>query len=117
GRFRSGNECRWCEMADGDLFRVLHAYTDQGADVPGIAAWDEPATRQTYALAHQFLAEAPRGRPGLRAWKPLTVGWVPGDRAAGLVAADVQNCLGIRVARCSFRHAVTRSAVTFLRVS
>jgi dienelactone hydrolase len=37
---------------------VLHAYTDQGADVPGIAAWDEPATRQTYALAHQFLADA-----------------------------------------------------------
>jgi len=37
---------------------VLHAYTDQGADVPGIAAWDEPATRQTYALGHQFLADA-----------------------------------------------------------
>ncbi|MFZ0238766.1 MAG: dienelactone hydrolase family protein [Xanthobacteraceae bacterium] len=37
---------------------VLHAYTDQGADVPAIAAWDEPATRQTYALAHQFLADA-----------------------------------------------------------
>ena len=37
---------------------VLHAYTDQGADVPGIAAWDEPATRQTYALTHQFLADA-----------------------------------------------------------
>ena len=29
---------------------VLHAYTDQGADVPGIAAWDEPATRQSYTL-------------------------------------------------------------------
>jgi dienelactone hydrolase len=38
--------------------RVLHAYTDQGADVPGVAAWDEPATRQTYALTHQFLADA-----------------------------------------------------------
>jgi hypothetical protein len=37
---------------------VLHAYTDQGADVPGIAAWDEAATRQTYALTHQFLADA-----------------------------------------------------------
>jgi dienelactone hydrolase len=37
---------------------VLHAYTDQGADVPGVAAWDEPATRQTYALTHQFLADA-----------------------------------------------------------
>ncbi len=38
--------------------RVLHAYTDQGADAPGIAAWDEAATRQTYALTHQFLADA-----------------------------------------------------------
>ena len=37
---------------------VLHAYTDQGADLPGIAAWDEGATRQTYALVHQFLADA-----------------------------------------------------------
>jgi dienelactone hydrolase len=37
---------------------VLHAYTDQGADVPGVAAWHEPATRQTYALTHQFLADA-----------------------------------------------------------
>lgn len=37
---------------------VLHAYTDQGADAPGIAAWDEAATRQTYALTHQFLADA-----------------------------------------------------------
>ena len=37
---------------------VLHAFTDQGADVPGIAGWDEGATRQTYALTHQFLADA-----------------------------------------------------------
>jgi dienelactone hydrolase len=37
---------------------VLHAFTDQGADVAGVAAWDEPATRQTYALMHQFLADA-----------------------------------------------------------
>ena len=41
---------------------ILHAYTDQGADAPGIAAWDEPATRQTYALTHQFLADAFAGR-------------------------------------------------------
>ena len=32
--------------------------TDQGADVPEIAAWDEAATRQSYALTHQFLADA-----------------------------------------------------------
>ena len=41
---------------------VLHAYTDQGADVPGIAGWDEPAARQTYTLAHQFIADAFAGR-------------------------------------------------------
>jgi dienelactone hydrolase len=41
---------------------VLHAYTDQGSDVPGVAAWDEPATRQTYALTHQFIADAFNGR-------------------------------------------------------
>ena len=37
---------------------VLHAYTDQGADLPGISGWDEAATRQTYAITHQFLADA-----------------------------------------------------------
>jgi dienelactone hydrolase len=41
---------------------ILHAYTDQGSDVPGVAAWDEPATRQTYALTHQFIADAFAGR-------------------------------------------------------
>jgi dienelactone hydrolase len=41
---------------------VLHAYTDQGADVPGIAAYDESATRQTYALTHTFIADAFAGR-------------------------------------------------------
>ena len=41
---------------------ILHAYTDQGADVPEIAAWDEAATRQSYALTHQFLADAFAGR-------------------------------------------------------
>jgi dienelactone hydrolase len=41
---------------------VLHAYTDQGFDVPGVAGWDEPATRQTYACTHQFIADAFNGR-------------------------------------------------------
>ncbi len=41
---------------------VLHAYTDQGADMPGVAAWSEPATRQTYALTHAFIADAFAGR-------------------------------------------------------
>jgi dienelactone hydrolase len=42
---------------------VLHAFTDQGADAPGVAAWDEPAARQTYALMHQFLTDAFAARP------------------------------------------------------
>lgn len=37
---------------------IYHAYTDQGFEVPGVSAWDEPASRQTYALAHQFIADA-----------------------------------------------------------
>jgi dienelactone hydrolase len=41
---------------------ILHAYTDQGADVPGVAAYDEPAARQTYALTHAFIADAFAGR-------------------------------------------------------
>ena len=41
---------------------IVHAYTDQGFDVPGIAGWDEPATRQTYAATHQFIADAFDGR-------------------------------------------------------
>lgn len=41
---------------------VLHAYTDQGADVPGIAKYDEPAARQTYAVMNAFIADAFAGR-------------------------------------------------------
>lgn len=41
---------------------VLHAYTDQGMDMPGVAKWDEPATRQTYAITHAFIADAFAGR-------------------------------------------------------
>jgi dienelactone hydrolase len=41
---------------------VLHAYTDQGADNPPVAAWNEPATRLTYALTQQFLSDAFAGR-------------------------------------------------------
>jgi dienelactone hydrolase len=37
---------------------VYHAYTDQGSDVPGVAGWDEPACRMTYAATHQFLEDA-----------------------------------------------------------
>jgi hypothetical protein len=41
---------------------ILHAYTDQGSDVPGVAAWGEPAGRQTYAPTHQFIADAFAGK-------------------------------------------------------
>jgi dienelactone hydrolase len=41
---------------------IYHAYTDQGFEVRGVAGWDEPATRQTYAATHQFLADAFNGR-------------------------------------------------------
>jgi dienelactone hydrolase len=37
---------------------VLHAFTDQGADVPGIAKHDAAATRQTYALMNAFIGDA-----------------------------------------------------------
>jgi hypothetical protein len=30
--------------------------------VPGIASWDEHACRQTYALTHQFIADAFAGK-------------------------------------------------------
>jgi len=41
---------------------VLHAYTDQGADHPPISAWNEPATRYTYALTQRFIDDAFAGR-------------------------------------------------------
>ena len=41
---------------------IYHAYTDQGFEVPGVSGWDEPATRQTFALTHQFIADAFNGR-------------------------------------------------------
>jgi dienelactone hydrolase len=41
---------------------VVHAYTDEGVNIPGIAAWNEPATRMTYALTQRFIADAFAGR-------------------------------------------------------
>jgi dienelactone hydrolase len=41
---------------------VLHAYTDEGTDIPGIAAWNEPATQRTYALTQRFIADAFAGK-------------------------------------------------------
>src|SRR5215472_14669307 len=37
---------------------ILHAYTDEDSNVPGVAIYDEPAARQTYVLTHAFIADA-----------------------------------------------------------
>jgi dienelactone hydrolase len=41
---------------------ILHAYTDEESDVPGIAIYDANASRQTYALTHSFIADAFAGK-------------------------------------------------------
>jgi dienelactone hydrolase len=41
---------------------ILHAYTDEDSNVPGVAIYDAPAARQTYALTHAFIADAFAGR-------------------------------------------------------
>ena len=41
---------------------VVHAYTDEGVNNPPVAVWNEPATRYSYALTHQFIADAFAGR-------------------------------------------------------
>src|SRR5271155_1047468 len=41
---------------------VLHAYTDEGVHIPGIAAWNEPATQLTYAPTQRFIADAFAGK-------------------------------------------------------
>ena len=46
---------RWALMTFGD---VVHAFTDPQANHPGVAVYNEPATRHGYALAHTFIADA-----------------------------------------------------------
>ena len=41
---------------------ILHAYTDDDSNMAGVAIYDEPASRQTYALTHGFIADAFAGR-------------------------------------------------------
>jgi dienelactone hydrolase len=41
---------------------VLHAYTYQDVLVPGVAAYDGPATRQSHRLMHAFIQDAFAGR-------------------------------------------------------
>jgi dienelactone hydrolase len=53
---------RWALLTFG---HVVHAFTDPAVNVPGVAVYDEAATRHGYALAHAFIADAFNG--GLRA--------------------------------------------------
>jgi dienelactone hydrolase len=53
---------RWALLTFG---HVVHAFTDPAVNVPGVAVYDEAATRHGYALAHAFIADAFKG--GLRA--------------------------------------------------
>jgi dienelactone hydrolase len=53
---------RWALLTFG---HVVHAFTDPAINVPGVAVYDEAATRHGYALAHAFIADAFKG--GLRA--------------------------------------------------
>ncbi len=50
---------RWALLTFGN---VVHAFTDGAANMPGVAMYDETATRHGYALAHAFIADAFAGR-------------------------------------------------------
>ena len=49
----------WAMLTFGD---VVHGFTDAHAAMPGVAVYDEPATRHGFALAHAFIADAFAGR-------------------------------------------------------
>jgi len=40
----------------------VHAFTDPAVNMPGVAVYDEAATRHGYAIAHAFIADAFAGR-------------------------------------------------------
>jgi dienelactone hydrolase len=50
---------RWALLTWGG---VVHAFTDVGANVPGVAVYDEPVSRHGYAFAHAFIADAFAGK-------------------------------------------------------
>ncbi len=50
---------RWALMTWGG---VVHAFTDIGVNVPGVAVYDEAVSRHAYALAHAFIADAFAGK-------------------------------------------------------
>jgi dienelactone hydrolase len=50
---------RWALLTFG---HVVHAFTDATVNMPGVAVYDETASRHGYALAHAFIADAFAGR-------------------------------------------------------
>jgi dienelactone hydrolase len=50
---------RWAMLTYGN---VVHAFTHERANLPGVAVYSEPATRQGYALAHTWIADAFAGK-------------------------------------------------------
>jgi dienelactone hydrolase len=55
----TGAGARWALLTFGD---VVHSFTDPQANNPGVGMYHEPATRQGYALAHAYIADAFAGR-------------------------------------------------------
>jgi dienelactone hydrolase len=50
---------RWALMTWGG---VVHAFTDVGVNVPGVAVYDEAVSRHAYAIGHAFIADAFAGK-------------------------------------------------------
>jgi dienelactone hydrolase len=50
---------RWALVTWGG---VVHAFTDVGVNVPGVAVYDEAVTRHGYAMAHAFIGDAFEGK-------------------------------------------------------
>ena len=50
---------RWALLTWGG---VVHAFTDVGVNVPGVAVYDEAVARHGYAFAHSFIADAFAGK-------------------------------------------------------
>jgi dienelactone hydrolase len=50
---------RWALMTWGG---VVHAFTDVGVNVPGVAVYDEAVSRHGYAFANAFIADAFAGK-------------------------------------------------------
>jgi dienelactone hydrolase len=52
-------DVRWALLTWGG---VVHAFTDIGVNVPGVAVYDEAVSRHGYAFAHAFIADAFAGK-------------------------------------------------------